>query len=154
MEKKEWKKYVLCFVFALILICIYKLLDNFAEITEWISKLISVLMPFIMALLLAYLFYLPCRKLEGIFTKSKIKIIKKKARWLSIFIVYLIAAILIIAIIKFVVPSVYESVMELANALPGYYQAAMERINELPEDLIISRDSLNSIIQGLNTIKI
>lgn len=154
MEKKEWKKYVLCFVFALILICIYKLLDNFAEITEWISKLISVIMPFIMALLLAYLFYLPCRKLEGIFTKSKIKIIKKKARWLSIFIVYLIAAILIIAIIKFVVPSVYESVMELANALPGYYQAAMERINELPEDSIISRDSLNSIIQGLNTIKI
>ena len=154
MEKKEWIKYILWFVFALILICIYKLLDNFAEITEWISKLISVLMPFIMALLLAYLFYLPCRQLEGIFTKSKIKIIKKKARWLSIFIVYLIAAILIIAIIKFVVPSVYESVMELANALPGYYQAAMERINELPEDSTISRDSLNSIIQGLNTIKI
>lgn len=156
MEKgsKEWRKWILWFVMAIILICIYKLLDNFGEITEWISRLISTLMPFIMALLLAYLFYLPCRKLEGIFAKSKIKIVKKKARWLSIFIVYLIAILLIIGVIKFVVPSVYESVMELATALPGYYQTAIEKINELPEDSIISKESLNSIIEGLNTIKI
>lgn len=153
-EKQEWKKYVIWFIFALILICIYKLLDNFGDITEWISGVIKILMPFIMALLLAYLFYLPCKKIEGIFTKSKIKFIRKRARWISIIIVYLIASLLLIGIIKFVVPTVTESIMELANALPGYYQAAMETINEMPEDSIINKETINSVLQGLNTIKI
>ncbi len=150
----EWKRWLVWFIFALILICIYKLLDNFGEITQWISELIKILMPFIMALLLAYLFYLPCRKIEGIFEKSKVKVIKRKARWLSIFTVYLIVAILIIGVFKFVIPTVSESVLELASALPGYYKGAMETINDLPEDSIINKESLNSILEGLNTIKI
>ena len=156
MQKRtqEWKKYIIWLIFALILICIYKLLDNFREITAWINGLISILMPFIMALLLAYLFYLPCKKIEGVIKKSKLKIIKNKARWLSILIVYLITALLLIAIVKFVVPTVTESVMELANALPGYYQSAMDKINEMPEDSIINKENVNSIFQGLNTIKI
>ena len=150
----EWKKWLAWFMFALVLICVYKLLDNFGEITEWIVELISILMPFIIALLLAYLFYLPCKKLEIAFQKSKLKILKKKARWLSIFIVYLVAILLMVAIVQFVVPSVYESIMELTGALPDYYSAAMKKINELPEDSIVNKESLNSIIQGLNTIKI
>lgn len=153
-ETREWKKWVAMFIFALILICVYKLLDNFGDIIEWVNGLVGILMPFIMALLLAYLFYLPCKKLETLFLKSKLKIIKKKARWLSIFIVYLIAIILIISIIQFVVPSVYESIMELAEALPGYYSAAIEKIKELPESSVINKENLSSIIQGLNTIKI
>ena len=151
---KEWKKYILIFILALIAIGVYKLLDNFGDITAWISGLISVLMPFIMALLLAYLFYLPCRKLESLFSKSKVKIIKKRARWISILVVYLIAILAIVLIFRFVIPNIYESIMELASALPGYYNAAKVQINELPEDSVISKDSLTSIIEGLNKIKI
>jgi len=154
MEKgtKEWKKWMFSFVLGIILICVYKLLDNFGEITQWISGFIKVLMPFFMALLLAYLFYLPCRKLELIFLKSKV--LKKKARWLSIFTVYIIVLILIITIIKFVVPTVYESVTELAIALPGYYNTAIEEIKNLPEDSVINKESLTSILEGLNTINL
>lgn len=156
MEKgsKTWKRYILIFVLALIAICVYKLLDNFSDITAWISGLISVLMPFIMALLLAYLFYLPCRKLEGLFGKSKLKFIKKRARWISILIVYVIAILAIVLIFRFVIPNIYESIMELASALPGYYNSAIENINNLPEDSIINKENLTSIVQGLNTIKI
>ena len=153
-ETKEWKKCIPWLILVIIAICIYKLLDNFGEITEWLAGLIKILMPFIMALIVAYLFYVPCKKLEALFRKTKIKLINKKARWLSIFIVYLIAILVIIGIVKFVVPSVYESVMELANALPGYYNAAMETISDLPEDSAINKESLNSIIEGLNSIKI
>lgn len=156
MEKgsREWKKYILIFVLALIAICVYKLLDNFGEITAWIGGLISVLMPFIMALLLAYLFYLPCRKLEGVFLKSKFKFVKKRARWISILIIYLIAIVVIIGIFKFVIPSIYESVAELANALPGYYNSAMEKLEEIPENSVISKENLNSMLEGLKSIKI
>ena len=156
MEKgsKEWKKYILIFILALIAIGVYKLLDNFGDIVTWIQGLVSVLTPFIMALLLSYLFYLPCRKLEGLFNKSKVKIIKKRARWISILIVYAIAILLIVLIFRFVIPNVYESIMELAGALPGYYNSAIENINNLPEDSVINKESLTSIVQGLNTIKI
>lgn len=156
MEKgsKEWKKYMLWFVLAIIAICIYKLLDNFGDITAWIGGLIRVLMPFIMALLLAYLFYLPCKKIEGIFSKAKSKFIKKRARWISILLVYFIAILLIALIFKFVIPNVYESIMELASALPGYYNSAMERLEEIPEDSLINKETLNSVLEGLKSIKI
>lgn len=156
MEKgsKEWKKYILWFGLVIVAICIYKLLDNFGDIKVWVAGFASVLMPFIIALILAYLFYLPCRKLENIFSKSKSKFIKKKARWLSIFVVYSIVIILIALIFKFVIPSIYESVVELANALPGYYNTALEKIEELPEDGVISKATLGSALEGLKGINL
>lgn len=153
-ESKEWKKCIPWLVLVIIAICLYKLLDNFGDITAWLSGLISILMPFIMALIVAYLFYLPCKKLEGLFKKTKVKFISNRARKLSIFIVYFVVLLVLVGIIKFVVPSVYESVTELANALPGYYNKAMETINSLPEDFVINKENLGSIIEGLNTIKI
>ena len=92
----EWKKYMLIFVLSLIAICVYKLLDNFGEITDWIGELFKILIPFILALILAYFFYLPCKKIETMFKKSKVKFLNKKARWLSIFIVYAITILLIV----------------------------------------------------------
>lgn len=156
MEKgsKEWKKYILIFILALIAIGVYKLLDNFGDITEWIRGFVSVLMPFIMALLLSYLFYLPCRKLEKNFSKSKSRFIRKRARWFSILIVYVIAILFVVLVFRFVIPTVYESIMELAGALPGYYKSAIENINNLPEDSFIKKENLTAIVQGLNTIKI
>ncbi len=153
-ETQEWKRWIVLFVFIIIAICIYKLLDNFADITAWIGGLFKVLMPFFMALLLAYLFYLPCRKIETSLKKSKSKFVRKRARWVSIFIVYLIAFFIIAGIIEFIVPSVYESVSELASALPDYYNTAMQKLEELPEDSIFSKQNLSPIIESLNTINI
>lgn len=153
-EKKDWQKWIFWFIFAVAVIAVYKLLDNFAEITAWVQGLISVLMPFIMALLLAYLFYLPCRKVEGFYKKAKPKFIKRKARWLSIFTVYVIALIVIVVIIKFIVPTVYESLMELINSLPGYYSHMIEIIESLPEDSIVNKIDFKAIIENLGTIKI
>lgn len=117
-DTREWKKWLFWFVFAVAVISVYKILDNLGDITVWAKNLASVMMPFIMALLVAYLFYLPCRKVESIIAKSKSKFLRKKARWISILTVYIIALIIIIVIIKFIVPTVYESLVELASALP------------------------------------
>lgn len=148
----EWKKGVAWFVFGALLIVIYKLLDNLGDISNWIRSLFSVLMPFVMALLLAYLFYLPCRKVEGFFSRAKPKFIKNKARWLSILLVYLIAIVLIVLIVKFIVPTVYESLMELIDALPGYYDAAIKTLDELPEDSIFNKIDHKAIIDNLSNL--
>ena len=151
-DSKQWKRGVYWFIFATLVISVYKLLDNFGDITTWLKNLINILMPFILALIVAYLFYLPCRKVESFYKKAKPKFIKNKARWLSIFTVYLIALLVILLIIKFVVPTVYESLVELANALPGYYDTMINSLQELPEDSILNKIDLQGIINNLGEI--
>ena len=153
-NRGEWKKLIGLFTLGVALIAVYKLLDKLGDVTNWIQNLFSVLMPFIMALLLAYIFYLPCRKVESFYSKSKSKFVKKRARWFAIFTVYLIAIITIIVIIKFIVPTVYESSMELANNLPNYYNGVIEQVKELPESSIFKKIDLTGVIESLNKIKI
>lgn len=153
-KSKGWRTRIGLLALIIIGVCIYKLLDNFGQILEWLRELANTLMPFIIAIILSYLFYLPCRKIESKFSKSKSKLLKKKARVISIIIVYGIAILLIVAIVKFVVPNIYDSVSELIGALPGYYNSTRESINELPDDGLINKDTLNSILDGLNSIKI
>ena len=153
-DSKQWKRGVYWFIFATLVICVYKLLDNFGDITIWLKNLINILMPFIIALIVAYLFYLPCRKVESFYMKAKPKFIKKRARWLSIFTVYLIALLVILLIIKFVVPTVYESLVELANALPGYYDKMINSLQDLPEDSVLNKIDLKGIINNLGEINL
>lgn len=150
-EKRVITKWIYWFTFAVAVIAVYKTLDNFSDITNWIKGLINTLYPFIIAIIIAYLFYLPCRGLEGRFRKMGIK---KKARWMSILVVYLIAIIACILIIKFVIPSVSESVMELVGSLPNYYKSAIDMINEMPEDSILKKIDAVKLIEGLGEINI
>lgn len=152
--KKDSKKLISWFIFAVLIITVYKLLDNLGDVTAWISNLIQIMMPFIMAVLIAYLFYLPCRKVEKFFGKAKLKFVRKRARWLSIFTVYIIALILIIVIIKFIVPTVYDSLMELISALPGYYSAMVDTVKEIPEDSIFNQIDWEGIINNLSEINL
>ena len=71
MEKKDksWVKWIYWFTFAVAVILVYKTLDSFNEITNFIRNLFNILMPFIIALLLAYIFYIPSRKMESIYRK-------------------------------------------------------------------------------------
>ena len=55
-EKKVITKWLYWFTFAVAVIAVYKVLDKFGEVTTWIKELISILYPFIMAIILAYLF--------------------------------------------------------------------------------------------------
>lgn len=107
MEKKEniWGKWLYWFIFAVAIIAVYKTLDNFSDITDWIKGTFNVLMPFIIGILLAYLFYIPCKNLERVYKKAKWKWVKNKARGISVFTVYVLVLILIILAIQFIIPT-------------------------------------------------
>ena len=89
-RKQEAKKWVGYLSLGVILIVLYKTLDNFTDIFGWIRKLIEVLMPFIIAVVIAYILYIPARSLEKKIKRSKFKFINKIARVLSVIIVYLV----------------------------------------------------------------
>ena len=48
-EKRVITKWIYWFTFAVAVIAVYKTLDNFSDITNWIKGLINTLYPFIMA---------------------------------------------------------------------------------------------------------
>jgi len=153
-EKKNITKWMYWFTFAVAIIIVYKLLDKFSDISLWLKRLNSILMPFFMGILIAYLFYIPCRHIESLYRKIKPKFINKRARGLSIITVYILAILLIILIINIIIPALSKSVGDLANNLPSYYQSAIDYANSMPEDSIIKKESVQEIINKLQKIDI
>ena len=156
MEKRHnvWGKWLYWFIFAVAVIAVYKTLDNFNDITNWIKGIIDVLMPFVIGILIAYLFYLPCKQIEQFFNKSKIKFLRKKSRFISIMIVYIIVIILIIIAINFIVPALTNSITDLANNFVDYYNNTIQGIKDIPEDSILRKLDVQNIADSLSNIHI
>lgn len=152
-KKKGLTKWLYWFTLGVAIIIVYKLLDNFAQISDWFKGLLDILTPFIMGLLIAYLFYIPCRKVEGWYRKvKKPKIISKRARGLSIITVYIIAILLIIIALNFVIPNVSKSIIDFVNNFGNYYNSTMENINNLPEDSIWKSDVILNLAKDIQEI--
>ena len=92
-NKRVITKWLYWFVFAVAVILVYKTVDNLGEILNWFGKLFSILMPFVIGILIAYLFYMPTKKLEKVYSRTKNKFIKRKSRAIAIFTIYVIAII-------------------------------------------------------------
>ena len=127
MGTKRWIYWV---SIGIVLIVIYKFLDNFSGIGKWLANLFYILMPFVIGIIIAYVLYLPSKKIEELF-KNKTKL--KHTRGLSIAIVYALAITAISLIIKFIIPIMVDSINDLVSNIQNYYNA-------------ISADELNSDI--------
>lgn len=152
MKEKEWKKWVFWFSLVVACIVVYKTIDSVLEVVTWLQGFISLLMPFILAVIVAYILYKPSKKIE--LKLSKIKYINKIARTLSIVIVYVILTLILVLVFKVVIPSITTSIVELGKNLPGYYNSAIDYINNIPEDSIWSNFNLTGIVESLENIDI
>ena len=153
-EKKNWTKWLYWFTFAVAIIAVYKVLDKLNDVSTWFKTFNSILMPFYMGLLIAYLLYIPCKKIEKCFRRTKFKLINKKARGLSVITVYIMAILLLIIVINLLIPALSKSISELASNLPGYYQNAINFVNDMPEDGIVKKESIENLIEELQKIDI
>ena len=153
-EIKRGKKWIYWFSLGVSLIVIYKILDSFSAIGNWFSNLFSILSPFIVGIIIAYILYIPSKKLERAFSKIKLKFISKKARGLSVFIVYLLLVIILFFAFKFIVPLLIESFQDLVNNLQSYYVGIKNSIADLPEDSFFKSDTAMKALNDLTTFKI
>lgn len=152
-KKKNFTKWFYWFTLGIAIIVVYKLLDNFGQITNWFGNLFNILTPFIMGLLIAYLFYIPCRKVESWYKRvKKPKIVAKRARGLSIITVYIIAILLIIIALNFVIPTISQSIVDFVNNFGGYYNETMKTINNLPEESIWKNDIIINLAESIQNI--
>lgn len=154
MNSKEWKKWLFWFTFAVACIAVYKTVDSVTEIFAVLGEFLSMLMPFLMAVLVAYILYIPCRGVENWIKSAKVKLIKNHARGLSVLIVYTITVLLIFLSIKFIMPSVSESVTDLANNIPNYYNNAINYLNNVEKDSLLYKLNIKEYISSLQEIRL
>lgn len=152
--KNSWKKKASWLIVAIIVVLVYKLLDNYSSVKEWFDTFFRILRPFLAGLLIAYILFIPCRKFEKFFKKSKIKIISKRARGLSVLTSYIVAILIIVIIINCIFPVLKESIVELFSNLQNYYEIILQKFNELPEESILKGDIVKNALDELQNFDI
>jgi len=141
LDKELIKKYGYFLAGALILLFIYKILDNFGIIASTFSNAIGdffvIIEPILIGGVLAYFLFRPMRSLE----KSIFKMMPKSqnrprmVRIVAILVVYIITIVLIVLFFYATIPSVTNSLTAL--------------IDQIPENLAIINAFLNnSLLQG------
>ena len=150
--KQGWKKRISWLLIALTVVIVYKMLDNFSNVTEWFGTFFRILKPFLAGLLISYILFMPCKKIEGALEKSKLKFVKKRARGLSVIATYIIFSLIIIIIINCIFPILKESVVELVSNIPGYYETLVSKYKELPEDSVLKNDIIKDKMTELSNI--
>ena len=151
-EKGNISKWLYWFSLALAVIGVYKFLDNFTEIGVFISNLFGILMPFIIGALIAYILYIPSKKIEECYKKTKSKFLKKHSRGLSILTIYLIILLILFILVNVILPPIIASVTDLVSHLPGYYNSITRTLNNLPEDSFWVKINAKEIVNNISKI--
>lgn len=150
--KQGWKKRISWLLIALTVVIVYKMLDNFSNVTEWFGTFFRILKPFFAGLLISYILFMPCKKIENALSKSKLKFVKNKERGLSVIATYIIFVLIMVIIINCIFPVLKESVVELVSNIPGYYETLVNKYKELPEDSVLKSDVIKDKMTELSNI--
>ena len=150
--KQGWKKRISWLLIAITVVIVYKMLDNFSNVQQWFGTFFRILKPFLAGLLISYILFMPCKKIESAISKSKLKFMKNIARGLSVIATYIIFVLIIIIIINCIFPVLKESVVELVGNIPGYYETLVNKYKELPEDSIFKSDVIKDKMTELSNI--
>lgn len=148
------KRWLFWLSLVLVGVIAYKMIDSLSGVFKVIGSFIDVIIPFIIAAVLAYLLYTPSKAIEEAYKGSKLKFLRKHKRGLSVLTIYFIIIILIFIIINFIRPTITKNVVELANNLPHYYNSAIDFLKNLPEDTIWTQLNVTEIVKTIEEFNI
>ena len=93
---------------------------NLCISTDIIASAITSLMPIMLGVILAYIIYLPEKRLEVKFEKSKKDLLKNHSRTVAMFICYLSLVLIIFVFINIIGPILKNSVSDFVTNIPRY----------------------------------
>lgn len=144
-DNKLFKNSLLIFFLLLILIIVYKAIDNLTAIFSHIINItvftLNLLKPFIYAFIIAY-FLNPFVKFfeERLFKRNeKYLADKKKRRCLSILILYLIIILFFALIINYIIPVIKLNIGDLFKNIPAFLSNTEKFINSIPSKFMTSK---------------
>ncbi|MBR4720601.1 MAG: AI-2E family transporter [Clostridia bacterium] len=160
MEKlKDYKKWIMALIFAIIVIAVYKTFDNFNRIIDVIKLTWSALTPFIIGFVIAYIFNMPCKKIDAGMKKSKYAILSKNSKLISIVLVYIAALLLLFIVIRSIVPALYKNILDLYYNAPKYFDEVISVLVKWQEkhnitlfevDKLTATSALNNILNSID----
>ena len=124
-------KYVIIAISFTVALLLVK--DNMNIVWQILSTIASILSPFLIGFLFAYILNFPYK---FFYTKALGKIgakrepLQKLKKPLSLVCTYLIVVALIVLIIEIVVPQIATNVINLIDNMPAYFKNATQYINE------------------------
>lgn len=125
-------KYFDIFILAIIGIIAYKIIDNYLYFFDIIGKLLSIISPFIYALICAYILNPIVVLLEKKF---------KFNRLISIALTYLLISGIIVIVLFFTIPSLINSAINMSAEIPVYIEKMKTWLDTIFENL-----NLNNLI--------
>lgn len=155
--KSSISKWIGPFIFALLLMVTFRIVNNFDAILETIGNFFSIISPFIIAIVIAYFLNVPCTKIADLIRKfSKNTFLARRSRGISVLIIYISLIFIISTALSYVVPIIVVNITELINLIPMFYQSAIAFIGELQLDFIdtdqiMSNFNLDAILAGIGS---
>lgn len=157
--KINWNvKYTTIAVYSVLsvstIIVFYLSLSKIDLVTSKLSEVISILQPFIMGFVIAYLLDFLLRFFENkVFETKWFKKIKiKSKRALGLALTYLITFLFLKLFIQFVLPQLIDSIVGLVNDIPNYIIKSTELVNELFNKLNLSEEYLSLVNDNLKKL--
>ena len=161
IDKELVKKYGYILVSAIILLLVYKILDNFGMIADTVGGIlgsaVEVLRPILLGVVLAYFLFRPMRGIE----KFIFKVIPKSlnhsriVRLIAILVVYVITIVFVILFFYATIPSVVESFTGLIYQTPQNLADIDDYLGKIMANSGAAQDiiaSLKYTIDGLQSM--
>lgn len=141
MKRFKENKYVNAFIYTLIAVITYKIVEKYNYHFETAKQLLYIVSPFIYAFVFAYILN-PIVKLFN----NKLKL----SRGLSILLTYIIVLGVLFVSVIYTIPSLIENILKLSENIPMYVEQTKEFINIVfvkynLQETVISSDVMNSI---------
>lgn len=117
----DWPYWVIRFIFVVAIILSFQLITNFTVITSILKRIFSVLSPFILGFVVAYLLNGAQKNIERLVNKIKLPFIQRKSRGLSILILYTLLIFLFFVTLNYAIPLIVKNISELVALIPSFY---------------------------------
>lgn len=137
------------------LIVVYKMFDSLAEIGGIIGRLFAILTPFVVGFVIAFLLYIPAKKIENLLLRPKGKVWKKIARPISVVIVYLLALGVLTLVAYLAIPALLNALVDFVENIPTHYNTIMSFFKEHSENGLLAyldiEEKIQDVYQQLNS---
>ena len=130
---------------GLLFIIFYKTIDNFSYVMSAFGRASKLLTPFFIGIIIAFFACPPSLKIENLCLESNNNFLKKNARAIGIFIIYLLFFGIIGLLGKFILPLLAENASELAEQLPDYFVKITEFLKKYK---FVNIEKVNEFVNG------
>ena len=157
--KLDWnKKYTTIAMYSFIVIALsivfYQILSKLEAVSVQVGWIMSILQPFIIGFIIAYLLNFILVLIEKNFNKveSYKKLGKKSKRGISILLTYMAAIFLMYLFMSFVFPQLVDSISGLVEDIPSYVANASKLAEEIGKNIQVDSQYLDMALEEWNEL--